>query len=89
MKKYLLFSALIFSGFSMSSLNAISPEEIVEIHELKPYAKAKRQWQRIFKKTKKLQKLGLNEYSVEDKKILLEYLINNAADSDNPTVPGL
>jgi len=88
-KNLFISSALLISSMSVTALNALTPAEIVELHDMKPYAKAKRQWKRIFKKDKKMKKLGLNEYSEKEKKDLLSYLIKNAADSDNPTVPGL
>lgn len=88
-KNLLISSALLISSMSVTALNALTPGEIVELHDIKPYAKAKRQWKRIFKKEKRMKKLGLTEYSKKEKTDLLNYLIKNAADSDNPTVPGL
>jgi len=88
-KNLFISTALLVSSMSVTALNALTPEEIVELHDMKPYAKAKKQWKRVFKKEKKLKKLGLNEYSEKEKSDLLNYLIKNAADSDNPTVPGI
>jgi len=87
MKKIILPLLLIFPGFE--TVNALTPVEIVNIHSIKPYAKAKQQWVRVFKKERKLKKYGLNKYSKQEKLDLLKYLIKNAADADNPNIPGL
>ena len=88
MKKSLIILAALSTGLITSSF-AVTPEVIVEANGILPYAKAKKQWIRVFKKDRKMKRLGLAKYSESEKEALLKYLIQHAADSDNPTVPGM
>jgi hypothetical protein len=51
--------------------------------------KASRQWERIFKKDRKMKKYGIDKLSNNDKLSLKEYLISHAADSDMPEAAGM
>ena len=47
------------------------------------------QWERIFSSQRRLEKYKLNQLSIEEKAQLKLYLIEHAADSEQPIVPGL
>jgi hypothetical protein len=83
MKKILLLS-LISSIF----LFAKTGKEIAVSLQLNPSSKAIRQWERVFKKAKKMKKYGIDTLIDADKSILKEYLISHAADSDQPESAG-
>jgi hypothetical protein len=51
-------------------------------------AKASKQWERIFSDSQKMNLLKINQLSPTEKKLLKEYLMANAADSDRATLPG-
>ena len=75
--------------FSLVPLFAINGGEIAKQYNIKPYTKAKIQWIRVFDKPIKMKKLGIYDLNDHEKKLLLSYCLENAADADNPTVPGL
>jgi len=52
-------------------------------------SKASTQWERVFKKTKKMKKYGIDTLSDSDKAELKQYLISHAADSDSPEAAGM
>ena len=47
------------------------------------------QWQRLFKNPRKLKRYGLEKFDLETRKKIEEYLVNHAADSDQPMVAGM
>lgn len=51
-----------------------------------PSRKAAIQWKRFFKRNQHAPALALEE---GDRKVILDFLQEHAADSDRPTVPGL
>ena len=51
--------------------------------------KAKVQWERIFSSKRRMVKYNLDTLSIEELENLKNYLINHAADSEQPIVPGL
>ena len=59
--------------------------------ELKLYGgtKATVQWERVFSSQRRLEKYKLNNLSQETRTALKNYLIQHAADSEQPIVPGL
>jgi hypothetical protein len=52
-------------------------------------SKASAQWNRVFKKAKKMAKYGIDKLSAGDQAALKEYLIGHAADSDAPEAAGM
>lgn len=67
-------------------------EDVSELaKELSLYAgsKASIQWKRIFKSEKRLVKYKLGSLTMDERKTLEKYLVNHAADSEQPIVPGL
>ncbi|NOQ32395.1 MAG: hypothetical protein GQ570_14895 [Helicobacteraceae bacterium] len=51
--------------------------------------KATIQWERIFSTQRRLVRYSLNDISPETRGKLKQYLIEHAADSEQPIVPGL
>ena len=51
--------------------------------------KAKVQWERIFSSKRRMIEYKLDTLSLEELEKLRSYLINHAADSEQPIVPGL
>jgi flagellar biosynthesis protein FliP len=83
MKKIILLS-MVLSVF----LFAKTGKEIAKDLKINPSVKAISQWKRLFKKMKKMKKYGIDKLSEEDKSKLKEYLLNHAADSDQPESAG-
>lgn len=83
--KKLVLSTLILS-LSLWSSNG---EELAKEYDLIAGTKAIKQWERLFKRDRKLKRLGLDKLSKEDLNSLKEYLIKHAADSDQPKAAGL
>ena len=52
-------------------------------------SKASSQWNRVFKKKRKMKKYGIDKLSDGDKASLKDYLVSHAADSDAPEVAGM
>jgi hypothetical protein len=71
-----------------SLLFAKNGMEIAHIYGLNAVAKASKQWERIFSDSQKMNLLKINQLSPTEKKLLKEYLMANAADSDRATLPG-
>ena len=80
---------LLLIALSISSLNAQSIS--ITAKELNLYAgtKASIQWKRIFSSQRRMVKFHIDELSQMQKEELKIYLINHAADSEQPIVPGL
>ena len=80
-----LLALLIFA----SILFAKNGEDLSRELGLNPASKAQKQWERIFKKKRKMKKYGIDKLDTDEKETLLNYLKSHSADSDSPTVPGL
>ena len=81
---------LISIGFF--TLYAQPTHEVIDLAKslnLYPGTKATIQWKRIFSDKTKRQRYKINSLSSEQQKALEAYLIQFAADSDQPIVPGL
>ena len=52
-------------------------------------SKASTQWNKVFKKARKMKKLGIDKLSAGDKASLKDYLVAHAADSDAPEAAGM
>jgi len=71
------------------SAQDISVEKICTDLGLIPAAKAVVQWERVFSSERRIKKYKLDSLSSSEQKLLKEYLIQHAADSNQPMVPGL
>jgi hypothetical protein len=80
---------LVFFTISATSLFAQGGKELAVKLGLDASSKASRQWERVFKKKKKMKKYGIDALSDADKSALKEYLISHAADSDHPEAAGM
>ena len=80
---------LLLIAFLMNTLNAQSIS--ITAKELNLYAgtKAGIQWKRIFSSQRRMKKIHIDILSQIQKEELKIYLINHAADSEQPIVPGL
>ena len=89
LKKIVLLSAL-FVWFT-TALTA-QEEAVVELAkrlQLVPGTKASIQWKRIFRSESRRKRYGLDTLSKQQLQLLRRYLIEHAADSPKPIVPGL
>lgn len=86
MKLVTILTALILSA-SLSF--AGSGKDLATSLGLSAGAKAIKQWEKVFKKPKKMAKLGIDKLSDADKEALKSYLVDHAADSDHPAAAGL
>ena len=71
---------------------ADSEDSIMKVcNEMKlvPASKAIVQWERVFSSDRRKQKYGIDQLSHDVQKLLKVYLIEHAADSSQPMVPGL
>ncbi len=57
--------------------------------KLVPASKAIVQWERVFSSDRRKQKYGIDQLSPDVQELLKAYLIEHAADSSQPMVPGL
>jgi len=85
MKIFRLFFALSI----VVSLAFAGGKEIATGLGLNASSKAIKQWEKVFKKEKKMKKLGIDKLSDADKNALKKYLTNHAADSDHPEAAGM
>jgi len=85
MKKVIAIVTLLFA----ISLFASNGKELANKLGLSASSKASVQWNRIFKKARKMKKFGIDKLSDSDKMVLKKYLINHAADSDIPEAAGM
>jgi hypothetical protein len=84
-----ILKAIIITSLLISSLYATNGKSLAIEHNLIASSKASSQWNRIFKKTRKMKKLGIDKLTEPQKEALLEYLVNHAADSDSPEAAGM
>lgn len=80
---------LIFILAGTTSAFAKGGKELAVELGLDASSKASRQWERIFEKEDKMEKMGINALNDADKKALKDYLIQHAADSDHPEAAGM
>ena len=57
--------------------------------KLVPASKAVVQWERVFSSDRRKEKYGIDQLSPDVQELLKAYLIEHAADSSQPMVPGL
>ncbi len=91
MKKTLLTSlTAIFLGlaFLSTNLTAKTGYELAKELELKASSKAMKQWERIFKKERKMARYGIDGLTDEERKNLKTYLLDNSADSEQADIAG-
>jgi len=82
--KILVLSLFIF----LSHLFAVTPEDLVKRLSLNPATKVILQWERVFKSKRKMKRYKIDTLTDEEKRILKEYLLSHAADSDKPKFAG-
>ena len=87
MYRYLLFIIITISTFT--NLNAQNIQALAKELNLYAGTKATIQWKRIFSSQRRMEKYELNLLDKETRNALKIYLINHAADSEQPIVPGL
>ena len=85
MKKIIALLTIVFITVSF----AASGKELATQLALSASSKAGKQWARVFKKTRKMKKYGIDKLSDADKEILKKYLMEHAADSDAPEAAGI
>ena len=85
MKKLIAIIALFFTV----SMFAADGKAIAAKLGLSASSKASAQWNRVFKKVKKMKKYGIDALSDADKGTLKAYLVDHAADSDAPEAAGM
>ena len=78
---------LAFSIFA--SLSFADGKSIAQQLKLDASTKAIKQWERVFKKDRKMKKYGIDKLSANDKAELKKYLLDHAADSDHPEAAGV
>ncbi len=85
-----LVSKILFAiGALAVLLYAKTGKELAEELKINAGSKAIVQWERIFGDEKRLKKIGADTLNADDLKALKEYVINHAADSDQPAAAGL
>ena len=85
MKKLIVLITLFFTVTAFAS----NGKDIANKLGISASSKASSQWSRIFKKTKKMKKYGIDVLSDADKSVLKTYLVDHAADSDSPEAAGM
>ena len=85
MKVFRLFLALSI----VASLAFASGKDLAVKLGLNASSKAITQWEKVFKKDKKMAKYGIDKLSDADKTALKKYLTSHAADSDHPEAAGI
>ncbi len=81
-------SVVLFVFIISTNLFAQNPKEIANKISLNPATKAMMQWERVFKSERKMKRYKIDTLNKEEQKILKEYLISHAADSDKPQFAG-
>jgi len=85
MKKLIAIIALFFTV----GMFAADGKALAQKLGLSASSKASTQWNRVFKKDRKMKKYGIDKLSDGDKSALKTYLVNHAADSDAPEAAGM
>ena len=85
MKKLIAIVTLLFAVTVFAS----SGKDLAKKLGLSASSKASVQWNRVFDKSRKMKKYGIDKLSDDDKSTLKTYLVNHAADSDAPEAAGM
>jgi len=73
----------------MATLAVANGKILAQQLGIDPSSKAIRQWERVFKKERKMKRLGIDKLTDAQKDELKRYLIDHAADSDHPEAAGI
>ena len=84
-----LVTVLIVASLFAISLFGADGKALANKLGLSASSKAIMQWQRVFKKARKMKKYGIDKLSAADQATLKNYLIGHAADSDAPEAAGI
>ncbi len=87
-----ILKTLVFIFLLLSSVHADSSDNIADVcSQLKliPASKAIVQWERVFSSDARKKRYHIDQLSPEVQLLLKAYLIDHAADSSQPMVPGL
>lgn len=82
---WMVLASLLFVSFAYGAAG----KDLAARLGIDPSAKAIKQWERIFDTPRKMARYGFDKLSEEDMELLKKYLLDHAADSDQPTVAGL
>lgn len=82
------FTVIILFVITVYAQNS-SIEKICSDLGLVPASKAIVQWERVFSSERRMKKYQIDRLSIHEKEKLKIYLLQHAADSDHPMVPGL
>ena len=86
----LKFIILFFLSVTFAFANGVDSIAKVTIEmKLVPASKAVVQWERVFSSDRRKKKYGIDQLSPDVQELLKAYLIEHAADSSQPMVPGL
>jgi hypothetical protein len=80
---------LFFLFGNITYANNVAIADVCKELKLVPASKAIVQWERVFSSEKRKKKYGIDLLSPETQVLLKTYLIQHAADSSQPMVPGL
>ncbi len=75
--------------FTFVEANINAPSKLAQKLNLFAGTKAAIQWERVFSSKKRMDRYNISKLPKEAQNQLKTYLINHAADSDQPIVPGL
>ena len=81
--------ALIILFVIVSYAQNSSIEKICRDLDLVPASKAVVQWERVFSSDRRMKKYKIDKLSENERKALKLFLVQHAADSNQPMVPGL
>ena len=87
MLKYIMLFFL--SGTFAVAVGVDSIAQVTIEMKLVPASKAVVQWERVFSSDRRKEKYGIDQLSPDVQELLKAYLIEHAADSSQPMVPGL
>ena len=83
------FKIILLLLISSYTLYAYDVQELARELKLQAGTKASVQWKRIFSSTRHMKRYKIDHLDQKTRDILENYLIEHAADSDQPIVPGL
>jgi len=84
-----LMKTILLLCISLSAVNAFEIEEVAKELNLKAGTKASVQWRRVFSSPRHMKRYKVDTLDQITRDLLKNYLIQHAADSDQPIVPGL
>lgn len=88
MNNKFIISLFLTSVLTSSMFAAANGEALCKKLKLNPAEKAGKQWEKVISNPEKLKSIGASQLSDDDLDALKAYLVDHAADSDQPTVPG-